>query len=377
MDESFKYSDEFGPYKVIQLYEPSLSLKAALIVDNVAMGPSIGGIRMASDVTMDECFRLARAMTFKNAAAGLPHGGGKAVICADPKMPPAQKEALVRAFAQGLRNEESYIFAPDMGMDEECMAWIRDEVGRVVGLPRELGGIPLDELGATGWGLSHAVDVVAEDIGFSVKGARFVVQGFGAVGKHVSQFLAEKGAVLVGVSDSRGAISNESGLDVAKLTALKAEGKSVVDYEDAAQIPSDNLIDIECELWIPAARPDVINEGNVQRLNTKAVIQGANIPCTLEAEAYLHQHGILCLPDFIANAGGVICAAMEYHGATQSAAFQAIEEKVRHNTEQVLKRVKEQSMLPRDAAVALAKERLQKAMSYRRYSLFSTAPHFI
>ncbi|WP_299019455.1 Glu/Leu/Phe/Val dehydrogenase [uncultured Photobacterium sp.] len=377
MDASFQYADEFGPFKVIHLYEPSLSLKAVLVVDNVAMGPSIGGIRMAADVTTDECFRLARAMTFKNAAAGLPHGGGKAVICADPKMPKQKKQALVRAFCQGLRNEESYIFAPDMGMDEECMAWIRDEVGRVVGLPRELGGIPLDELGATGWGLSHAVDVVAEHCGFSMQGARFVVQGFGAVGKHASRFLVEKGALLVGVSDSRGAISNENGLDVEQLISLKAQGKSVIEYNDAMELPAEGLIDLECELWIPAARPDVIHEGNVQRLKTKAVVQGANIPCTLAAEAYLHQHGVLCLPDFIANAGGVICASMEYHGATQPAAFAAIEEKVRRNAQEVLKRIKAQPMLPREAAMALAKERLKLAMSYRRYSLFSTAPHFL
>ncbi|GAB3535191.1 Glu/Leu/Phe/Val dehydrogenase [Photobacterium alginatilyticum] len=377
MDVSFKYADEFGPFKVIQLHEPSLSLKAALVVDNVAMGPSIGGIRMAPDVTIDECFRLARAMTFKNAAAGLPHGGGKAVICADPKMPKAEKQAVVRAFCQGLRNEESYIFAPDMGMDEECMAWIRDEVGRVVGLPRELGGIPLDALGATGWGLSHAVDVVAEHYGISIQGARFVVQGFGAVGKHVSRFLIEKGARLVGVADSRGAICDEKGFDIDTLIELKEQGKSVTEYPDATMVSADDLIEQECDLWIPAARPDVIHEGNVQRLNTRAVIQGANIPCSKEAEAYLHQQGILCLPDFIANAGGVICASMEYHGATQAAAFDAIQEKVRRNTEEVLCRITTQSVSPREAATALAKERLRKAMAYRRYSLFSTAPHFL
>jgi len=377
MDDAFQYSDEFGPLKIIHLYEPSLALKAVLVVDNVAMGPSIGGIRMAVDVTTEECVRLARAMTFKNAAAGLPHGGGKAVICADPKMNKPDKEALIRAFAQGLRNEETYIFAPDMGVDEECMAWIRDEVGRVVGLPYVFGGIPLDKLGATGWGLTQVVDVVAKDRGFKVKGARFVVQGFGAVGKHVSRFLVEKGALLVGVSDSCGAICNKSGLDVDQLLALKAEGKSVTEYADATQISSDGLVSLECDVWIPAARPDVIHEGNVQSLNTKVMVQGANIPCTLEAEEYLHQHGVLCIPDFIANAGGVICAAMEYHGATQAAAFQAIEDKIRRNTEQVLKRVNEQSMLPREAAVALAKKRLNKAMSYRRYSLFSTAPHFL
>ncbi|TKB48854.1 Glu/Leu/Phe/Val dehydrogenase [Ferrimonas sediminicola] len=377
MDTSFPYCDQFGPFKVIHLYEPSLPLKAALVVDNVALGPAIGGIRMAEDVTTEECFRLARAMTYKNAAAGLPHGGGKAVIWADPKMPPQRKQEVVRAFAQGLRNEESYVFAPDMGMDEQCMAWIRDEVGRVVGLPSELGGIPLDELGATGWGLSHAVEVIAGECGFPVAGARFVVQGFGAVGKHAARFLGDKGAVLVGASDSRGAIRNEQGLDVARLIALKQQGGSVVDYPDASAISADELIEIQCELWIPAARPDVINRANVGRLNTRAVIQGANIPCTPEAEALLHRRGVLCLPDFIGNAGGVICASMEYHGATQATAFEAIEEKILRNTEQMLAIMKAQSLLPRQAAESLAQTRLQRAMAYRRYSLFSTAPHFL
>jgi len=101
-------------------------------------------------------------MTLKNAAAGLAHGGGKAVLFGDPKMSPAEKEKLIRAMAQALRNEDTYIFAPDMGTNEECMAWVRDEIGRVVGLPHELGGITLDEIGATGWGLSHAVDVAME-----------------------------------------------------------------------------------------------------------------------------------------------------------------------------------------------------------------------
>ncbi len=114
----------------------------------------------------------------------------------------------------------------------------------------------------------------------------------------------------------------------------------------------------------------MIHKDNVQRMNTRVVVQGANIPCTQAAEMYLHQHGVLCVPDFIANAGGVICAAMEYHGSTQAAAFDAIENKVRSNTEQVLKRMNDQFMLPREAAVALAKERLSKIMATRRYSLF-------
>lgn len=377
MEEVFKFADELGPLKIIHVHEPSVNLKAVLVIDNVAKGPSIGGVRMAPDVSTEECFRLARAMTFKNAAAGLPHGGGKAVLYGDPKMPKQDKERLIRALANALRNEETYIFAPDMGTDEECMAWVRDEIGRVVGLPREIGGIPLDEIGATGWGLSHVVDVALKYCGFELNGARVVVQGFGAVGKHVTRFLAAKGAVLVAVADSEGAIHNPTGLDVEQLLTLKQDGKSVTAYADAKKMERDEVIDVECDIWIPAARPDVVNKDNVHRLNTKLVVEGANIPFTHDAERYLAEKGILCVPDFIANAGGVICAAMEYRDASQAAAFQTIEEKLRRNTEQVLEAVKRKRILPREAAMNMATERVKKAMSYRRYALFSSAPDFI
>jgi glutamate dehydrogenase (NAD(P)+) len=377
MEDMFALGDELGPLKVIHVQEPSLGLRAILVVDNVAMGPSIGGIRMATDVTTMECARLARAMTFKNAAAGLPHGGGKIVIQGDPKMDKAQKQQLLRAMASALRNEFSYIFAPDMGTDEECMGWIRDEVERVVGLPRVLGGIPLDEIGATGWGLSHVVNVALTYCDFPLEGARFVVQGFGAVGRNVSRFLTARGAVLVAVADSAGAIHNPKGLDFERLLALKDDGKSVTDYEDGEKLERDAVVGIECDIWIPAARPDVVNEDNVDRLNTKLVVQGANIPFTLGAEKVLHEKGVLCVPDFIANAGGVICAAMEYHGASETAALQSIEEKLRRNTEQVLKMAKKDQCLPRDAAMQMARERVEQAMSYRRFNTFSMGPNWI
>ncbi|MFT5701135.1 MAG: glutamate dehydrogenase (NAD(P)+) [Desulforhopalus sp.] len=367
MEEIDKFVDNLGPLKVIYVHEPSVNLKAILVVDNIAKGPSLGGVRMATDVSTVECIRLARAMTFKNAAADLPHGGGKAVLFGDPKMPKAEKEQLIRALAQALRNEDTYIFAPDMGTDEECMAWVKDEIGRVVGLPVEIGGIPLDEIGATGWGLSHAVDIAIQHCDFELKGAKLVVQGFGAVGRSVSRFLVDKGAVLVAVADSAGAIHNVEGLDVDALLALKQQGQCVTEYDNARIIHRDNLIDVECDIWIPAARPDVINESNVDRLNTKLVVEGANIPITHTAENVLHEKGILCVPDFIANAGGVICAAMEYQGASQSAALQAIEEKLRRNTSLVLEAVRHKHILPREAAMELAMERINKAMSFRRF----------
>ena len=139
---AFPYSDDLGPFKIIHVYEPSIELRAALVVDNVAAGPAIGGLRMAPDVTTEECFRLARAMSLKNAAAGLPHGGGKSVLWGDPKMEPARKETLIRAFASAIATENSYIPGPDMGTNEECMAWVHDEVqiaARTEELAHEIG----------------------------------------------------------------------------------------------------------------------------------------------------------------------------------------------------------------------------------------------
>ena len=376
MEDLFSFADELGPAKIVHACEPSVGLKAVLVIDNVAKGPAIGGVRMATDVTTEECIRLARAMTFKNAAAGLPHGGGKVVLLGDPKMPADRKEQLIRALAQLLRSEQEYIFAPDMGTNEECMAWVRDEISRVVALPREIGGIPLDEIGATGWGLSHVVDIALNYCDFELEDARIVVQGFGAVGRNVARFLTARGARLVAVADSRGATHNPEGLDVSALLELKAAGKSVADYADSTRLESDAVIDVECDIWIPAARPDVVNEGNVHRLKTRLVVEGANIPFTLGAEEYLHERGVLCIPDFIANAGGVICAAMEYHGATQAAAMQTIEEKLRRNTEQVMETAKSKLIMPRQAATEMAEQRVHKAMGFRRFSLFSTAPDY-
>jgi glutamate dehydrogenase (NAD(P)+) len=373
----FNYADEFGPAKIIHIYEPSVGLKGILVVDNVAMGPSIGGVRIAPDVSVKECIRLARAMTFKNAAASLPHGGGKMVIYGDPKMPKEQKEQLMRAAAASLRHEDDYIFGPDMGTNEECMAWVRDENGRSVGLPRELGGIPLDELGSTGCGVRYATKVALRYMDFDLKNARVVIQGFGSVGKHAARFLAEEGAVIIAANDSRGTIYNPKGLDIIALFKLKEEGKSVANYSGGKALKRDDIIDIDCDIWIPAARPDVIHEDNVHRLKTRLIVQGANIPITHGAEKILFEKGVVCIPDFIANAGGVICAAMEYHGATARAATQAIEEKISRNTEKIMEISRKKNIQPREAAIEMASERIKKAMSYRRWSLFSSAPDFI
>jgi glutamate dehydrogenase (NAD(P)+) len=369
-EDVFRFSDNLGPTRIIHVYEPVLDLKGILVVDNVAAGPSIGGLRMAPDVSLEECVRLARAMTLKNAAAELPHGGGKSILFGDPAMDSSRKEQLIRGFCAALGNEEDYIFGPDMGTNEQCMAWVKDEIGRSVGLPREIGGIPLDEIGATGWGVAHAAEVAAGYCDLELDNARVVIQGFGAVGSHAARFLADKGTQLVGASDSRGSVYDADGLDVEELAELKREGASILDYPGGQKSVPEAVIGMECDIWVPAARPDILNRKNIADLKTRVVVQGANIPATIAAEKYMKEHGIVSVPDFIANAGGVICAAMEYQGSTESAVFSNIENKVRRNTQLVLDAAFSRNMVPRQAAVELAEERVIRAMSYRRWNVF-------
>ncbi|MCS7268288.1 MAG: Glu/Leu/Phe/Val dehydrogenase [Geminicoccaceae bacterium] len=363
----FGFEDALGPERVLHLWHARVGLEAVVVVDNTACGPAIGGVRMAPDVSTEECFRLARAMTFKNAAAGLRHGGGKAVIRADPAMPLAQKERLLRAFACAIRDLEAYIPGPDMGTDERAMAWVRDEIGRAVGLPRELGGIPLDEIGATGHGLAVACEVACRFAGIALEKARVAIQGFGAVGRHAARRLAERGCRIVAVSDSKGTLLAEDGLDVPALLAHKAKGAPVAAFPGGRAASSDAIVAVECDIWIPAARPDVIHEGNVDRLRTKIVVSGANIPITPAAEAALEARGVLQVPDFIANAGGVICAAVEYAGGSEAEALAVIAEKIRANTEAVLERAYRERIPARRAAEELARERIEKAMDLRRF----------
>jgi glutamate dehydrogenase/leucine dehydrogenase len=367
VDEPFpmeSWCDDLGPGRILHLYDPHTSLRAIVVVDNVARGPAIGGIRMATDVTTHEVFRLARAMTLKNAAAGLPHGGGKSGIVADPRC--EDKERLVRAFARAIGGTVDYIPGPDMGTDERCMAWIHDEIGRSVGLPRVIGGIPLDEIGATGFGLARCAEVAAPMCELELEGATMAIEGFGNVGRHAARYLAEQGAVLVAASDSRGAVHDPDGIDVELLAAVKRESGTVGAYDSGRRIDHAELFTLAADILVPAARPDCIHGDNAEDIRAKLILQGANIPATPDAERALHERGVLCVPDFIANAGGVICASVEYHGGTENDALQQIAEKITRNTREVLERSRRRAIEPRQAALDLARDRVVEAMSYRR-----------
>jgi glutamate dehydrogenase (NAD(P)+)/glutamate dehydrogenase (NADP+) len=357
------FCDDLGPAKVVHIYDPCCELHGIVVIDNVACGPSIGGVRMATDVSSKEIFRLARAMTLKNAAAGLPHGGGKSGILANPKT--CDKQRLVRAFAKAIRDLTEYIPGPDMGTDETCMAWMMDEIHRAVGLPRVLGGIPLDEIGATGYGVAACAEVAAEFCELDLQGATVAIEGYGNVGRHAARYLVEKGAKLVAASDTGGTLYDPQGIDVDELAAVKEEEGSVTAYGSGKKLSNADIFGLPCDILIPAARPDCIHADNAKEIKAKLILQGANIPATAEAEQALHDRGVLNIPDFICNAGGVICASVEYHGGTERDALEDIEEKISRNTREVLTRSLEERVEPRTAAVELARKRVKTAMELR------------
>lgn len=366
-DGAFRFCDDLGPKAILHVYQPAVGLRGIVVVDNVATGPAIGGVRMAPDVTLEECFRLARAMTFKNAAAGLPHGGGKSVIFGDPDMDESSREQLIRAFARAIESMTDYIPGPDMGTNETAMAWVRDEIGRCVGLPKALGGIPLDEIGATARGLLAAAEVAGEKFGVPLDGARVAIQGFGAVGKHAARLFAGKGASVVAAADSSGTVVDPGGMDIAALIAHKESGKALSAFPAGEKLDRDIVIGVDCDLLIPAARPDAIRADNQQEVKAKLIVPGANIGITEEAEKMLHERGVICIPDFIANAGGVICGAVEYRGNTEAQALRVIDERIRANVAENMDRAGKDGVTPRVAAVAMATERVRTAMHFGRW----------
>lgn len=358
--------DELGPAKVLQIHDPQSGLRGVVVVDNIALGPAIGGVRISPGVTPLEVSRLARTMTLKSAVAGLDHGGGKAGIVADPKQ--ENIEQLFRAFARMMGGVEEYIPAPDMGSDETMMVWVKEEIGRVLGLPEEVGGLPLDKLGATGFGLAECAEIACGHAGLPLRGATVAIQGFGNVGRAAARFLVEKGAIVVAASDSRGTLTHSEGLDVEALVRIKQDQGSVVASPRGTVLPGDAVFGLDCDILVPAATPDVIHRGNLEQVKARLVLQGANIPVTMEAERMLAQRGVLVVPDFIANAGGLIMAAMEYRKKSAPEAFDAIKQKIQENTERILQKAQQDGLLPRAAAEQLAVERVKAAMAKRNLS---------
>jgi len=374
-------SDEFGPELVLEVHDHSTGLQGFLVIDNTARGAGKGGIRMTPTVTPVEVARLARAMTWKTAIADLPLGGAKSGIRADPKsMDREQKLGLIREFARALKPyvPKKYVAAPDIATGQEEMRAFAEAAGSwkaCTGKPIDFvtgkgkkAGIP-HEIGGTGLGVAYSASVAAPFAGIDVKGSTVAVEGFGNVGSFAAVKLEKMGAEIVAASDSVGGIYEPEGIQTQELVMLKSKGKSVTDAKEGKRISHSELFELPVDILIPAAVPDVITEQNAPRIEAKLVVEGSNIASSPAAEKILHSRGVLLVPDIVANAGGVISSYAELKGYGVQEALNLVEQKVSKSTKNVLERASSANILPRDAAMTIAKERVLEAMT-KRSSVF-------
>jgi glutamate dehydrogenase (NAD(P)+) len=373
-EDAFSLMDEWGPEKIVCVSDRKTGMRGVLVLDNTALGMGKGGTRMSPTLTVREVARLARTMTWKWAAVDLFHGGAKAGILGDPNSP--NKEDVLRAFARALANEvpKEYVFGLDMGLTERDAAILVDELGdrgAAVGLPRQLGGVPYDELGVTGYGVAEAADAAATAIGLELAGARVAIQGFGAVGQAAAERFIQLGAVIVAVSTAAGAVLDPDGLDVERLVALRGQFRDdcVLEYGNA--LPADAALTVDTDILVPAAREDVIDDEIALSTKAKLIVEGANLPTTPRARETLHNRGIALIPDFIANAGGIVAAAHSM-GARYSAftvdpdaIFSMISTKLRANAVAVLEASRRGAVTTHEAAHKLAQDRVRAAMALR------------
>jgi glutamate dehydrogenase (NAD(P)+) len=290
----------------------------------LSMGPTKGGIRYHQDVTLGEVAALAMLMTWKCALTNLPYGGAKGAVRVDPgALSRDELERLTRRYTSqfiGILGPDKDIPAPDMGTDEQVMAWIMDTYSQhvgfsvpsvVTGKPIVLGG-SLGRKEATGRGLVYLIDEACRRLGLDVNGACAVVQGFGNVGAHAAIFLAERGAKVIAVSDVNTAIHNSAGLPIDKLQDYVREHGSLSGCPHGEAITNRELLALSCDILAPCALQNQITAENAPQLQCKILAEGANGPTTLEADDILKERGIFLLPDILANAGGVVVSYFEW-----------------------------------------------------------------
>ena len=359
--------DSFGPEKIVEVYDARTGMHGFIVIDNTALGPGKGGIRMTPTVNKHEVFELARTMTWKNALAELPFGGAKAGIISDPhQLSPEKKQELITSFAKAVKelSPSKYIAAPDISTAEKEMRTYANTNGdpkSCTGKPKDMGGIP-HELGSTGFGVFHATKVALEFIGMDIAQTTFAIEGFGNVGSFAAKFISEAGGKLIAVSDSKGVVVKEQGLDFDKLSQTKKEKKTVTAYgEDAKVLPSHSILKTNADVLITAAIPHLVQHTDIPSLKFKLIVEGSNIPMTHTIEEELVKKGITIIPDFVANAGGVISSYVEYKNGTVDEMFKLVEEKITKNTKIVLEHAKIKKLpCTRCAALEIAIERVRE-----------------
>lgn len=380
--------DEFGPEYIVNVYDPKIGMEGFLVIDNTAFGPGKGGIRMTTDVTAEEVFRLARTMTFKNALADIPFGGAKAGI-RFPKIEGESKEdqkerkkKFVQSFARSIKlfTPKKYIAGPDVNTGEREMKQFVEATGiwrSATGKPTSVCmtiinkkngtngkrcGIP-HEFGSTGYGVAQASKTAAEVLGLDINGLKIAIHGFGNVGTFAYKFLTEMGAKVIAIADVSGAVLEENGFDDKIIREMIANMKTISEYPGGKKISPEEFWKVQADILIPASVTDVINESNKNSIAAKIIVEAGNIPMRENIEMELSKKGIVIVPDFVANAGGVISSYAEYKGYQPKKMFDLISEKINKNTKAILKEALKENKNTREVALKIAEEKVVNRMN--------------
>jgi glutamate dehydrogenase (NAD(P)+) len=351
---------------------------------NGARGPYKGGIRFHPEVDLDEVRALAELMTWKTAIVGIPFGGAKGGVNIDPKKLEAHElQGAARSFMNKIEKvlgPTRDIPAPDVGTDAQVMAWLMDEYGKLHGhTPACVTGKPIALEGsygreaATGRGVVYMYREAAPLLDLVPSETRFVVQGFGNVGSWAARIMEQLDAKMVGASDASGAIRSEKGIDAEALAEHVSKGGTLPDVDGVEAIDPDELLEVECEVFIPAALGGMIHKHNASRLEARMVVEGANSPTTPAADEILRDKGILVVPDVMANAGGVVVSYFEWVQNLQH--FRWDEREVNDRLGRIMRkafrevsaRAREDDVPLRTAAYALGIERVVEASRTRGY----------
>ena len=350
---------------------------------NTARGPAKGGIRFHPDTNIDEVRALATWMTWKCAVVGIPYGGGKGGVCCNPKeLTLFELEGLTRRFTSEISiiiGPEKDIPAPDVYTNPQTMAWIMDTFsmtrgysvpGVVTGKPLELGG-SLGRNEATARGTVYTIEEACKALNIDIRKTSSVVQGFGNAGSIAAGFLQDLHSTVIAVSDSRGAIINQNGLNIPKVIEHKNKTGSVVDYPDADNITNEQILELQCDILVPAALENVITDENAGNIKAKIIGEAANGPTTPGADEILYNNGVFMIPDILANAGGVTVSYFEWVQNIQHLFWTEddVNKKLKSimvkSFNDVYKIAKEKNVNMRLAANMLAIDRVAKAVSMR------------
>jgi len=345
---------------------------------NNARGPMKGGLRFHPDVDLDEVRALASLMTWKTAVVNIPYGGAKGGICVAPReLSRKENERITRKFIDQIHDiigPDRDIPAPDMGTNSETMAWIRNQWEKYHGFnPACITGKPVEDYGAkgreeaTGRGVGILSFRMLKRLGRLPKDTRVVIQGFGNVGSHAAKFMHESEFKIVGISDVSGAYYREDGLDIPGALHHMIENQSLLGFENAEKITNDELLELDCDLLVPAALGGVVTMENVDRIKAKYIVEGANGPVDADADERLFERGVAVLPDILANAGGVTVSYFEwvqnrqYYSWDLNRVRQQLDSILSSAFEEVWQLANEKNVSLRTAAFMIAIQRVKRS----------------